>query len=442
MSNGFTGLAGLIGLLLVSACDLPDWLGDDSDNAPPLAGERIAVLDFERSITPDPSLAEAPMNIPAAEKNPTYTHRLASIRAGYENLLVTGFDRSSSVTIGDGTGWKTSVIAQPVVAEGRVFAMDAQGVVSAHEAGAIGTRLWVSELAVMADQDNSGGGGLAYSNGVLYVTTGYGAVMALLAQDGSLLWHRAVDVPVRAAPIAEENRVFALTIDNQLLAFEARTGAPLWSHRGIRETAVYLGAVSPTVENGIVIAAYTSGEVYALRAEDGSALWSDSLIVPRRTYAASALTGINAVPLIKDNVVYTLGNGGLMAANTLATGNGVWDLEVGGYHTPWIAGEYLFVISADKQLIAVNRRNGGIKWVTELKVMDKAKDVTPFLNEPMLINGQVAVVSDDGVLRLFDAKDGKETARHNVASGVRVAPVVADGVLYLLSADASLSAYR
>lgn len=442
MKPRFVVFYAIAALAALAACDVPDWLGGDEKQAPPLKGDRISVLDFEQKVKVDPSLQDAAMNLPAPDTNSSYTHKLSPIRSGFENLAVTGFTKSASTTIGDGSGWKTSVIAQPVVADGVVYAMDAQGVVSAHKAGDIGTRLWVSEVPVMEDQKDSGGGGLAYANGVLYVTTGYGAVMALLAQDGTLLWHRVVDIPVRAAPVVEENRVFAVTIDNQLLAFEARTGAPLWSHRGIRESAVYLGAVSPAVENGIVIAAYTSGEVYAVRAEDGSALWSDSLIIPRRTSAAAMLTGINATPLIKDNVVYVLGNGGLMAANTLATGNGVWDVEAGGYHTPWIAGEYLFVISSARELMAVNRRTGHVKWITDLKQQQDGKDVTPYLNDPILLNGQVAVVCDNGVMRLFGAADGKEAASVDVADGVRVAPVVAGGVLYLLSSNATLSAYR
>ena len=56
-----------------------------------------------------------------------------------------------------------------------------------------------------------------------------------------------------------------------------RTASRLWSHNGIPETAGLLGGASPAVEGEIVIVAYTSGELFALRVENGRAVWSDNL---------------------------------------------------------------------------------------------------------------------------------------------------------------------
>ncbi len=436
----------LAALSLLSACNaaeefnLPDWMGRP-DQEVKLPGNRIAVLEYRRKLEPDSDLAAAQIELLPAETNADWRFDGAVQLAGYENLAVSDFTVAERVTVGEGEEWETVLATQPVIADGRLFAMDAHGHISAHEVQAPDTVLWQSQAATTPEEEDVTGGGLAYGDGRLYVTTGRGVLLALAASDGALLWKQQMDVPIRAAPVLEKERVFAVTIDNQLLAHDAATGTPLWSHRGIKEQALYLGTVSPSVANGIVMAAYTSGELYALRAEDGSPLWSDTLIVNRRTSATAALTGIDATPVIKGNVVYGLSNSGLMVANLLSNGRGLWDLEISGHLTPWVASDYLFVITSDRQLLAVHRRDGRIKWATDLRAQEE-DDTPPGLTGPMVINGQVVVATHDGELMLFSVQDGSLQQVVEIPDALATDPVVASGAMYLLTRDATLHVLR
>src|SRR3546814_1895445 len=49
-------------LLTVSACGIGDWFGEAE--APPLPGERIAILAYERGLRADPELAELVVQLP------------------------------------------------------------------------------------------------------------------------------------------------------------------------------------------------------------------------------------------------------------------------------------------------------------------------------------------------------------------------------------------
>ena len=441
MNKSLTAIALLLAL---SACDtsLPAWLGGDEPQEAVLPGERISVLEYRNRLSPDLDLKEATIDLLPAEQNSDWTSETSAQKSGYENLSVQGMRQIESASIGEGMEWETVLLTQPVIADGVLYAMDAAGHITAHNAMNLSQIKWHSDAPVLEDEPEIGGGGLAYMNGVLYVTTGYGVMMAIVAEDGSLLWRQETDVPIRSAPIAEEGRVFALTIDNQLLAHDARTGKPLWSHRGIKESALYLGSVSPTIENGIVVAAYTSGELYALRADDGTPLWSDTLIVPRRTSASSIMTGIDATPIVKNGVVYGISNSGLMVANLLSNGRGLWDKEIAGYHTPWVSGEYIFTITADHELTAIRRRDGMVKWVTSLRQEEDGRDITPRLSGPAMVNDHILVLTDAGEMLLFDPKDGVLKQRLEIPEDVRVGPVIANGRLYLLSSDATLYAYQ
>lgn len=430
-------------LIMVMGCEsLPSWMGGDPVKEEKLKGTRIDVLDYQGTLTPDAEVADEKVTLLAPEVNKQWVSETDAQNQGFENLSVSGFNESQSARIGEGNGWETLLITQPVIADGKLFAMDAKGYVAAYDANDIDHVLWQSNQAVTAEEEAVGGGGLAYANGVLYVTTGYGSVLAFVAKDGSLLWRQEVNVPIRSAPIVDEGRVYALTIDNQLLAHDARTGKPVWSHRGIRESALFLGTVSPAVENGIVVAAYTSGELYALRGEDGSPLWSDTLITSRRTTADSSLTGIDATPIIRRGVVYAISNSGLMVANLLSNGKGIWDKQIAGSQTPWIGGDYVFTLTSDSRLIAVHRKNGAIKWVKSFKVMDNGRDRTPHLTGPIMINDHLVLISAAGEMLVISPQDGKVIQRIDIPDNVKIAPIVANKSLYLVTTDATLYRYQ
>ena len=69
------------------------------------------------------------------------------------------------------------------------------------------------------------------------------------------------------------------------MSLAAEDGRRLWSHNGIPETAGLLGGASPAVEGEVVVVAYSSGELFALRVENGRAVWSDNLAAARNVNA-------------------------------------------------------------------------------------------------------------------------------------------------------------
>ena len=139
-------------------------------------------------------------------------------------------------SVGDGSARYTKVMSQPVIAAGRVFAMDGGVQVSALDS-ASGKRFWQVDLKPEGQKGNAFGGGPCFWNGRLYVSTGYAEVVALDPNDGKVIWRTNVSSPVHAPPTVVDKRVFAVTVDNELVALSAEDGQRQWSHNGIPETA-------------------------------------------------------------------------------------------------------------------------------------------------------------------------------------------------------------
>src|SRR5919202_3275133 len=152
--------------------------------------------------------------------------------------------------------------------------MDASSEVLACDATS-GKRLWDVDITPKGERGHTFGGGLAFADGRIFVSSGYAQVLALDAESGKEIWRQPVGAPVRGAPTVADGRVFAVTVENELDVLSADDGRKLWTHNGTSETAGLLGGTTPAVDGDVVVVPYSSGEIFALRVENGRPLWSD-----------------------------------------------------------------------------------------------------------------------------------------------------------------------
>ena len=152
--------------------------------------------------------------------------------------------RAWSTSIGDGSSRYTRVMSQPVIAKGRVYAMDGAVQVSALDAQS-GSVLWKIDLKPEEERGNAFGGGPCFWNDRLFVSIGHAQVLALDPADGKVIWRQNVTAPVHAPPTVADGRVFVVTVENELNALSADDGRRLWVHNGIPETAGLLGRRQP-----------------------------------------------------------------------------------------------------------------------------------------------------------------------------------------------------
>jgi outer membrane protein assembly factor BamB len=409
-----------------------------------LPGDRISVLGLDRKILPDPALANQPIALPPAKVNADWPEPGGNPSHAMGNLaLPNQVKKAWETSIGDGSSRYTKVMSQPVIAAGRVFAMDGGVQVSALDV-ASGKRFWQVDLKPEDQKGNAFGGGPCFWNGQLFVSTGYAEVVALDPNDGKIIWRKNVSSPVHSAPTVVNGRVFVVTVDNELVALSTSDGQRQWSHNGIPETGALLGSASPAVEGDIVVVAYTSGELFALRVENGLVLWSENLASARATDAMSAMADIHGRPVVDRGRVFAVSHSGRMMAIELRTGAHVWEEDLGGSHEPCSVGEFVFVLTNENELVCLTRNEGKVRWATQLpsyEDMEKKSDPIQWVG-PVLGGDQLIVLSSNGVATWLSSQNGESQWQTNMSDKGYLGPVIADNVLYLLTDDANLSAYR
>ena len=431
-------LVALCGLL--SACE-DSWFGETPPKA--LPGKRISILTGTKALEAEAG-TQGDVVLPAPEKLTDWPQPGGYPPHDMQNLSLAAHPvRVWTAFVGEGSDPRRAFISQPVVADGKVFAMDSLASATAFDFKD-GDRLWRVDLTPENSGDGSFGGGLAYDEGKLYVTTNFAQLIALDPKTGDELWRHTLPAPVRGGPTVRGGRILVVTVDNETLALSAEDGHPLWRHSGISEVAALVGAPSVAIDGNTVLAPYTSGELFALRIENGTVEWSDVLASIKRTDQVAELTDIRGLPVVDHGKVYAVGNSDVLAAIDLRTGRRIWDKEVGAVQTPWVAGEYVFLITNTPELACFETRAGHVKWVKPLQAWIEEKDKTGRISwtGPVLAGDRLIVVSSLGKMVSFSPKTGDILGEEELPAGVTIPPVVSGDTLLLVTEDGEMLAYR
>ena len=321
--------------------------------------------------------------------------------------------------IGSAADSSNRLLAEPVIADGKVFTLDSESLVRVFDAGT-GKLVWENDLTPDTDDDGLFGGGIAVYEGKVFVTTPFAKLIALDEQNGKKVWEVDAPSPMRAPPAASDGRIFTVTIDNQLVVYASDDGRRLWSNTGVEEAAGFLGGATPAVLGDVVVAAYTSGELVAFDVVTGRSLWSDSLAGRSGGSAVAALTDIRGRPVIDRDRVIAIGNGGVMAAIDLRRGGRIWDTGLGGTQMPWAAGDFIYVITNSSEVVCLTREDGRVKWVQALPPFEDMEDKEDpiYWSGPVLVEDRLLVTGSNGVALAFSPYTGKLLGKQNSARPV------------------------
>lgn len=451
------GLAALAGsaMLALGGCasddgpELPKLgeLNPFKEKQTPLPGRRIALGQEQPRIPAEMAQADIPISLPPASANDSWTQPGGIANNAPGNLAVgTALKTAWSASAGTGSSNKGRVISIPVVADGRVFTLDADGRVTAFNT-ASGSALWNASLtpegkpkgfglsSLMGGDDSKGagfGGGLAIDGGRLFAVSGYGIVAAIDPATGKRIWEKNIGSPVRTSPTASGDRVFVISTQGNLHCFNGADGTEMWEFHNLPQTAMLLNNSSPAVDGDVVVAPFTTGEITAVRISDGKTLWSDSLTRTKLSTGINSLTDA-ARPAIADGVVYAVGNGGKMIATNIKTGERMWSAAIAGIQTPWVAGGTVYVVDTGGQLYALARTDGKAQWVVQ---MPAGKTWAG----PIMAGNYLWLVNDKGQLVAVDPTTGKSASSVDLGATVFIAPVVASGKMFVMTDKASLIA--
>lgn len=419
----------------LQGCSTTDsWFGGDEDETI-LPGERLTILELEEQLEPDPDLTVDQIILPEAWNNEYWPQW-----GGYPNhamghvALASDLKRAWSADIGEGGSEFRPLLMPPIVADNVVFTLDSDMNVTAFHA-ASGKRAWRTELPIAKHARESAlGGGIAFGEGKIFATTGLRNLYVMDPQNGTVLHTIDLPTPTRAAPSVLDGKVYVQTLDNRLNAYSTEDYKPVWAYTGFSETTTLLGGTAPAVNNDIVVGAFTTGEILAIRSLNGQSLWSDNLASVRPASALASIADIKGGVVLDKGIAYAISYNGKMVAIDTASGRRIWQRDIASTRTSWPAGNMLYVFTSEGELVALSRKDGRIHWVKPLG------DARGF--GPVFAGGRLIVLGSDGTVYEHDPLTGQQIRTWEIKGSPAVPPVISGGTMYVLEQNGKLTAYR
>ncbi len=359
--------------------------------------------------------------------------------------LSTSLSPIFAVNIGAGDSRKHRIVADPVVAGGRIYTLDAETLVTATTTS--GVVVWQRNVRPDGASDGDGtGGGLAVEGDVLYASSGTGVLSAIEASTGRTIWTQDLEATGSGQPTVSGDLVYIMAGDDTGWALNKSTGRIAWQVSASESATNVLGAPAPVVTDDLTVFSFGSGEMQAVFRRGGLRRWDASVLGERKGRALAKVDDVTGHPFAANGVIYAGNQSGRTIAVSEGSGSRIWTANEGAIDIVLPVADSVFLISDRNELLRLSAEDGSRIWGTPLPNFVQNRPLRQsevFAHHgPILAGGRLHVASSDGVLRSFDPATGGLTATTEIPGGASTAPVVAGGTLYVVSRKGQLLAYR
>lgn len=386
-----------------------------------------------------------PIALPAAVANADWTHRGGNVRhLPPHGTLSASPARVWSASIGQASTRRNRISAAPVVAEGRVFTLDAE--MGLHATALSGAPLWGSDLTPAGDRPSDvSGGGLAYGAGRVFIATGYGELIAVDPASGAVQWRQQLGAAVAGAPAVDGNTVYVVGRDSAGWAVNAADGKVLWQINGATGKPGMVGSAAPAVTERLVVLPMPSGELRAVLKTGGIEVWEADIAGARLGRAYGFIADVTGDPVVAGDTIYA-GNAAGRTYAVSGTGETLWTAAEGALGPVLPVGGSVFLVNDQAELVRLDAATGAVIWRAEMPYFDaekpkKHKAITAHYG-PVLAGGRLVVASGDGALRFFSPQNGALLGQAEIPGGAAAQPALAGGLLLVVGQNGQLHAFR
>jgi len=318
---------------------------------------------------------------------------------------------------------------RPVYLSGTLYAADYKGLLVAIDASS-GRKLWEIKTKL------SFTGGPGISGELLLMGTQDGEVYAFDATSGTQLWSAAVTSEVLAAPAVADDIVVVRAIDGRVFGLDADTGRRIWIYDHSVPLLSLRGNAPPLLRAGVVFIGYDGGQVVALRQDDGTLMWEQTLVTTEGRTELERLSDIDGqlVYVASDLLVASYKN--RLASLAADSGRLLWFKDISSATGVAVDRVNLAISDRDGNLWLVDRRNGAEFWKNN-QLLRRG------LTRPAIYGSFVVVGDAEGYLHWLNISDGMFAARAKVGGkGFTGPPLVVGNTLYVMTKKGELTAFR
>ncbi len=257
----------------------------------------------------------------------------------------------------------------------------------------------------------------------------------VVLDGGRELWRQKLPAPSFTAPLVTGARVFLLTADRSVTAFDGNSGRKLWTQQRpgeplvLRQAGVLL-AVGETVVVGM------GGRMVGLNPANGAVKWDVPIAAPRGTNDIERLVDLVGRVARDDKVVCARAFQAAVGCVDSVRGALLWTKPASGSVGVHGDDKFLFGTEGDGKVVAWRRADGERAWTSELLRFRG-------LTAPLVVGRSIAIGDESGLVHWLSRDDGKALTRMATdGSPIVTAPVLAGGTMVVVTRNGGIFGFK
>lgn len=304
-------------------------------------------------------------------------------------------------------------VTSPVIHDDIIYLIDGRGILSARNINNPEKTIWAySTNNIVGKEKAISGSGMILDENYIYVASGTDKALKI-DLNGKKIWEKTLNNSTFVTPVISKNHIYYTTIDNKLYALDKNTGEVRWGHETVNTPAITNKQAMSTIYKDRLIVPFTSGELNIFTLE-GKSLWDKMLADDSFNQIASGSCDIEITPVVSDNIIYAVGNTGIIKAINLENGKIIWEKIINSASAILLYKDYLFVASKTGWLSIFDKSTGNI--VSQYQTLNSKNTI----NQLFVSNSTLNVLINTGEIFKIDLehmqvispkiKDDKNTA--------------------------------
>ena len=234
--------------------------------------------------------------------------------------------------------------------------------------------------------------------------------------QGKEIWRTKLPALSFTAPLVAGGRVFVLTADRTVIAFDGASGQKLWSQQRSGDPLVLKQAgILTSFQDNLLVG--LSGRLVAMNPNNGVSKWEVTMGSSRGTNEVERLVDLVAGVSRVNQVVCARSFQTAVTCVDVVKGSSIWTRATQGHSGVTGNENLVFGSDADGKLLAWQRQSGQVAWQS---------DAYRFrgLTAPAFAAGQLLVGDEQGWMHWLDTANGQALGRLQLdASGFAMPPV-------------------
>ena len=257
----------------------------------------------------------------------------------------------------------------------------------------------------------------------------------MVLDKGQLIWHQHLPALTLTAPLVAGARVFTLSADRTVTAFDAGNGRQLWQQTRPGDSLV-LGQSGLLAAVGDTLVAGAAGRVIALNPSNGATLWELPIATARGTNEVERLADVVSGYARDGDQICVRSFQYTVTCLDAKAGKIVWSKPANGGTGVSADSTAVFSTESDGRIVSFLKQDGTKRWQ-----FDGLRFRT--LSAPLVVGKAVIVGDDAGNLHFISTIDAQPLNRMRTdGSALAVTPVMAGKTLLVVSRNGGIFAFR